>query len=111
MPARTGRPCGAFPAPDPPPPPLQHTHALAHSEYFTFVGVLTRSVDGTELLNRAHVFNLFYFLTELKSRDDIVRAIVTRYAGARAPAGPYGRRVVTLPRAVRGAERAAPRPA
>ena len=43
------------------------------------MGVLTQHADGVELLNRAHVFNLFYFLTELKSRDDIVRAIITRY--------------------------------
>ena len=51
---------------------------FGHSEYFTLLGVLTQHAEGIELLNRAHVFNLFYFLTELKSRDDIVHAIITK---------------------------------
>ena len=42
-------------------------------------------------MNRAHVFNLLYFLTELKTRDDIIRAIITKY-GAQAGGPPSQRR-------------------
>ena len=47
------------------------------SEYFTFLGILTSVPAGREILKRHNVYTLFYFLTELKSRDDIARAIIS----------------------------------
>ncbi|KAJ3178983.1 hypothetical protein HDU87_003252 [Geranomyces variabilis] len=45
-------------------------------EYFTFLGILTASPEGTRLLEKFRMFSLFYRLTELRSRDDLVKAMI-----------------------------------
>ncbi|KAI8586531.1 Rapamycin-insensitive companion of mTOR, N-term-domain-containing protein [Geranomyces variabilis] len=45
-------------------------------EYFTFLGILTANPEGTRLLEKFRMFSLFYRLTELRSRDDLVKAMI-----------------------------------
>ncbi|KXS22111.1 ARM repeat-containing protein [Gonapodya prolifera JEL478] len=45
--------------------------------YFTLLGNLSRSPEGIGVLERFKIFDLFYHMTELKSRDDIAKAIIT----------------------------------
>ncbi|KAI9096093.1 Rapamycin-insensitive companion of mTOR, N-term-domain-containing protein [Phlyctochytrium arcticum] len=45
-------------------------------EYFTLLGVFTQSYEGVRLLERFRVFSLYYRLTELRSRDDLVKAVI-----------------------------------
>lgn len=48
------------------------------SEYFTFIGILSRSPEGVKLLERFKIFHAFYSITELRNgREDLVRTIVT----------------------------------
>ncbi|KAH8913426.1 hypothetical protein BT69DRAFT_1234618 [Atractiella rhizophila] len=40
------------------------------------IGTLSGYSEGVRLLERFKIFTLFYHLSELRSRDDIVKAIV-----------------------------------
>ncbi|TPX62078.1 hypothetical protein PhCBS80983_g00632 [Powellomyces hirtus] len=46
------------------------------AEYFTLLGICTQSLEGIRLLERVRMFSLFYRLTELRSRDDLVKAMI-----------------------------------
>ncbi|KAJ3339684.1 hypothetical protein HDU93_007910 [Gonapodya sp. JEL0774] len=46
------------------------------SYYFHLLGTLSRTTEGISILERFKIFDLFYHMTELKSRDDIAKAIV-----------------------------------
>jgi len=50
------------------------------SEYFALVGILTTTPEGIQLLKKFRIFTAYYYLTELKSRDDIIKSIITRFA-------------------------------
>ena len=50
-----------------------------NSEYFALVGILTTTPEGINLLKKFRIFTSYYYLTELKSRDDIIKSIITRY--------------------------------
>ncbi|KAJ3020885.1 hypothetical protein HKX48_009567 [Thoreauomyces humboldtii] len=45
-------------------------------EYFKLLGICTRSPEGIRLLDKFRMFSLFYRLTELRSRDDLVKAMI-----------------------------------
>ncbi|KND04740.1 uncharacterized protein SPPG_00443, partial [Spizellomyces punctatus DAOM BR117] len=45
-------------------------------DYFTLLGIFTQSIEGIRLLERFRIFSLYYRLTELRSRDDLVKAVV-----------------------------------
>ncbi|KAG0307192.1 hypothetical protein BGZ98_000828 [Dissophora globulifera] len=47
------------------------------SGYFDMLGVLCKSRSGSKLLERFKIFNLYYRLSELRSRDDIVKKIIS----------------------------------
>jgi len=47
------------------------------SEYFTFIGILSKTIDGIKLLEKFKIFHGLYGVTELKSREDLMRTIVT----------------------------------
>ncbi|KAF9928127.1 hypothetical protein FBU30_002629 [Linnemannia zychae] len=47
------------------------------SGYFEMLGVLCRTRSGCRLLEKFKIFNLYYRLSELRSRDDIVKKIIT----------------------------------
>lgn len=51
------------------------TETLA-SGYFEMIGVLTQSTEGIKLLERCRIFTPLYHLSELRSRDDIVKAVI-----------------------------------
>ncbi|SNX87974.1 related to protein ste16 [Melanopsichium pennsylvanicum] len=44
--------------------------------YFEMIGILTQSAEGIRLLERFKVFTPLYHLCELRSRDDIVKAVI-----------------------------------
>ncbi|KAI9140964.1 Rapamycin-insensitive companion of mTOR, N-term-domain-containing protein [Paraphysoderma sedebokerense] len=44
--------------------------------YFTILGTLTKSKEGIHLLEGFKLFSLYYYLTELRSRDDIIKTII-----------------------------------
>ncbi|KAJ1021886.1 hypothetical protein NDA16_003648 [Ustilago loliicola] len=46
------------------------------SGYFEMIGVLTQSAEGICLLERFKIFTPLYHLSELRSRDDIVKAVI-----------------------------------
>ena len=46
------------------------------SGYFEMIGVLTQSAEGIRLLERFKIFTPLYHLSELRSRDDIVKAVI-----------------------------------
>ncbi|KAI8999819.1 Rapamycin-insensitive companion of mTOR, N-term-domain-containing protein [Gaertneriomyces semiglobifer] len=46
-------------------------------DYFTLLGIFTQSSEGIRLLEKFRIFSLLYRLTELRSRDDLVKAIIT----------------------------------
>ena len=46
------------------------------SGYFEMLGVLTQSVEGVRLLERFRLFTPLYHLSELRSRDDIIKAVI-----------------------------------
>ncbi|OUM70128.1 hypothetical protein PIROE2DRAFT_37632, partial [Piromyces sp. E2] len=48
------------------------------SEYFTFIGILCKTIDGIKLLERFKIFHALYCITELRNgREDLIRTIVT----------------------------------
>ncbi|CAI2163170.1 13482_t:CDS:10 [Funneliformis geosporum] len=47
------------------------------SGYFTILGNFSKNKDGVRLLERFKIFNTFYHLSELKSREDLIKAIIT----------------------------------
>ncbi|CAG8483702.1 13104_t:CDS:10, partial [Acaulospora colombiana] len=47
------------------------------SGYFTMIGVLSKFKDGIKLLEKFKIFNTFYHLSELRSREDLIKAIIT----------------------------------
>ncbi|KAF9137084.1 hypothetical protein BGX30_010572, partial [Mortierella sp. GBA39] len=47
------------------------------SGYFEMLGALCRTRSGCRLLEKFKIFNLYYRLSELRSRDDIVKKIIT----------------------------------
>ncbi|KAF9286034.1 hypothetical protein BGZ68_003305 [Mortierella alpina] len=47
------------------------------SGYFEMLGALCKSRSGSKLLEKFKIFNLYYRLSELRSRDDIVKKIIT----------------------------------
>ncbi|KAG0262939.1 hypothetical protein BG011_009535 [Mortierella polycephala] len=47
------------------------------SGYFEMLGTLCKSRSGSRLLEKFKIFNLYYRLSELRSRDDIVKKIIT----------------------------------
>lgn len=49
------------------------------SEYFTFIGILSKTADGIKLLERFKIFHGLYCITEIRNgrRDDLIRTIVT----------------------------------
>ncbi|KAG0211914.1 hypothetical protein BGX28_007196 [Mortierella sp. GBA30] len=47
------------------------------SGYFEMLGTLCKSKSGSKLLEKFKIFNLYYRLSELRSRDDIVKKIIT----------------------------------
>ncbi|KAI0220070.1 hypothetical protein L0F63_006941, partial [Massospora cicadina] len=44
--------------------------------YFTLLGTLSKFKLGVKLLEKFHIFDLYYHVSELRSRDDLVRAII-----------------------------------
>ena len=46
------------------------------SGYFNMLGVLSRHSEGLKLMEKAKIFTLFYHLTDLRSREDIVTAAI-----------------------------------
>ncbi|KAJ9048791.1 hypothetical protein DSO57_1031275 [Entomophthora muscae] len=44
--------------------------------YFTLLGSLSKLKTGIRLLEKFHIFDLYYHVSELRSRDDLVRAII-----------------------------------
>jgi hypothetical protein len=42
------------------------------------VGILTTTPEGIHLLKKFRIFTSYYYLSELKSRDDIIKSIITR---------------------------------
>lgn len=46
------------------------------SGYFEMIGVMTQSTEGIRLLERFKIFTSLYHLSELRSRDDIVKAVI-----------------------------------
>ncbi|KAF9171355.1 hypothetical protein BGX20_007728 [Mortierella sp. AD010] len=51
--------------------------ATMTSGYFEMLGTLCKTRSGSRLLERFKIFNLYYRLSELRSRDDIVKRIIT----------------------------------
>ncbi|KAG0047318.1 hypothetical protein BGZ83_007616 [Gryganskiella cystojenkinii] len=47
------------------------------SGYFEMLGALCKSRSGSKILEKFKIFNLYYRLSELRSRDDIVKKIIT----------------------------------
>ncbi|KAG0211245.1 hypothetical protein BGX33_004424 [Mortierella sp. NVP41] len=47
------------------------------SGYFEMLGTLCRTRSGCRLLEKFKIFNLYYRLSELRSRDDIIKKIIT----------------------------------
>lgn len=50
--------------------------ATVVSGYFKMIGVLSKYSEGLKLMEKAKIFTLFYHLTDLKSREDIVTAMI-----------------------------------
>ncbi|KAI0087847.1 Rapamycin-insensitive companion of mTOR, N-term-domain-containing protein [Irpex rosettiformis] len=44
--------------------------------YFEMLGVMSRRKEGIELLEKAKLFTAFYHLSELRSREDLIKAII-----------------------------------
>jgi len=58
---------------------LDRMEVTVTAEYFTLLGVLTSKESGLELMRRFFIFTHYYNLSELKSRDDIIRSVIVRY--------------------------------
>ncbi|PWN49565.1 hypothetical protein IE53DRAFT_388192 [Violaceomyces palustris] len=68
-------PMAGAPVPD----PLMSKSRLEEtltSGYFEMIGVLTQSIEGVRLLERFKIFTPLYHLSELRSRDDIIKAVI-----------------------------------
>lgn len=50
--------------------------ATVVSGYFKMLGTLSKHSEGLKLMERAKIFTLFYHLTDLRSREDIVTAAI-----------------------------------
>ena len=46
------------------------------SGYFEMLGVLGKNKDGLELLEKHKIFTAFYHMTELRTREDLIKAVV-----------------------------------
>ncbi|KAJ3124003.1 hypothetical protein HK098_001434 [Nowakowskiella sp. JEL0407] len=46
-------------------------------DYFIMIGTLCEYEEGLRLLEKFKIFDLFYHLTELRNRDDLIKKIVT----------------------------------
>ncbi|KDR82835.1 hypothetical protein GALMADRAFT_88557 [Galerina marginata CBS 339.88] len=44
--------------------------------YLEMLGILSKTKDGIELLEKFHVFTAFYHLSELRSREDLIKGIM-----------------------------------
>jgi rapamycin-insensitive companion of mTOR len=44
--------------------------------YFAMVGSLSQDPRGLVMMERLHIFNMFYHIIELKDRDDLIQAII-----------------------------------
>ncbi|TPX33890.1 hypothetical protein SmJEL517_g03313 [Synchytrium microbalum] len=45
-------------------------------DYFTMLATLSKSQDGVRLMERFKLYTIYYHLTELRSRDDLIRTII-----------------------------------
>ncbi|TPX50488.1 hypothetical protein SeLEV6574_g00869 [Synchytrium endobioticum] len=45
-------------------------------EYFTMLGALSKTIEGVRLMERFKLYTIYYHLTELRSRDDLLKAII-----------------------------------
>ncbi|RKP00256.1 hypothetical protein CXG81DRAFT_13438, partial [Caulochytrium protostelioides] len=74
------------------------------ADYFTFLGVLSQSREGQRLLERYRIYNVCYHVTDLKSRDDLVRAMLAAFDYAMAESHPrilIGKVIVSSSKPVR----------
>lgn len=46
------------------------------SGYFEMLGVLGKNKDGLELLEKHKIFTAFYHMTELRTREDLIKVVV-----------------------------------
>lgn len=46
------------------------------SGYFAMLGTLSKHPEGLRLVEKAKIFTLFYRITDLKGREDIVTACI-----------------------------------
>ena len=44
--------------------------------YFEMLGVLSKNKEGLDLLDKHKIFTAFYHMTELRSREDLIKAVV-----------------------------------
>ncbi|KAK9473420.1 Rapamycin-insensitive companion of mTOR, N-term-domain-containing protein [Dipodascopsis tothii] len=51
--------------------------ATLSSGYFTLIGTLSTDANGVMMLERWHMFNMLYHITELDSRNDLIRVVLT----------------------------------
>ncbi|SGY19034.1 BQ5605_C014g07543 [Microbotryum silenes-dioicae] len=51
--------------------------------YFEMLGVMTKSNEGTQLLEKMHIFTSFYRISELRSREDLLQLILENVDYAR----------------------------
>ncbi|SDA01470.1 BZ3500_MvSof-1268-A1-R1_Chr10-1g02698 [Microbotryum saponariae] len=51
--------------------------------YFEMLGVMTKSSEGTQLLEKMHIFTSFYRISELRSREDLLQLILENVDYAR----------------------------
>ncbi|KAG5518348.1 hypothetical protein PMAC_003145 [Pneumocystis sp. 'macacae'] len=47
------------------------------SGYFVFLGTLSENKEGIAMMEKLKIFNMFYHLTELRSRDDLILNFIT----------------------------------
>ena len=45
-------------------------------EYFSMLGALSKTSEGVRLMERFKLYTVYYHLTELRSRDDLIKSIV-----------------------------------
>ncbi|OZJ02093.1 hypothetical protein BZG36_04577 [Bifiguratus adelaidae] len=49
------------------------------SSYFRFLGVFSKHREGLNLLERFRIFSLLYAMSEFRSRDDLIMALITNF--------------------------------
>ncbi|KAJ3027756.1 UNVERIFIED_CONTAM: hypothetical protein HDU68_003201 [Siphonaria sp. JEL0065] len=54
----------------------QRMERNASSIYFNFLGELSNTPSGQSTLTRFRIYNMYYLITELQSRDDLIKALV-----------------------------------